>query len=210
LSAFTAYSTPATATRYSATYFRELTFKQATLLTFPTIYAPGSISAWTFTNELTSEAESRVLRGEGVPDMADLTPIMRDMEHAFSEGARSVAISFLISGKRVDRRVHLSKIRLFHNVNNNKIAVESAHALVSHLHTLSILSPTVLESFLSLPVRCPIFGFCVTDFPMFKLSCLLGEAWLHEDVLNALAELLYFTQAVTSSSEFPSTLILPT
>ncbi|KAJ7208123.1 hypothetical protein B0H12DRAFT_972187, partial [Mycena haematopus] len=210
LSAFTAYSTPDPATQYSAAYFRELTFKQATLLTFPTIYEPGSVSAWTFTGELTSEAESRLLRGEGVPDIVDVIPILRDMESAFSEGARSVAISFSVEGKRIDRRVHLSKIRLFHNVNNNKIAVESARSLVSHLRSLPILPPTVLESFLNLAVRCPIFGFCVTDFPMFKLSCLLGEEWLHEDILNALAELMYFTQAAISPSEYPSTLILPT
>ncbi|KAF7342690.1 hypothetical protein MSAN_02026900 [Mycena sanguinolenta] len=210
LSAFTAYSTPDPATQYSAAYFRELTFKQATLLVFPTIYEPGSVSAWTFTSELTSEAESRLLRGEGVPDITDVIPIIREMEHAFSEGARSVAISFLVEGKQINRRVHLSKIRLFHNVNNNKIAVESARALVSHLRSSPVLSPPVLESFLNLAVRCPIFGFCVADFPMFKLSCLLGEAWLHEDVLNALAELLYFTQAASSPLDFPSTLILPT
>lgn len=39
---------------YSATYFGELTFKQATALDFPTIYEPNSISAWTFTDEITS------------------------------------------------------------------------------------------------------------------------------------------------------------
>jgi hypothetical protein len=58
--------------------------------------------------------------------------------------------------------------------------------------------------------RQPIFGFYVADFPLWKLGCLLNEDWLHEDVVNALAELLYFTEAAKSTSGTPSTLILPT
>ncbi|KAJ7674380.1 hypothetical protein B0H14DRAFT_2423848 [Mycena olivaceomarginata] len=61
-----------------------------------------------------------------------------------------------------------------------------------------------------LPISLPIFGFHITDFPLWKLSCLLGEEWLHDDVLNALAELLYFSLAANSPSGAPSTLVLPT
>ncbi|KAJ7784916.1 hypothetical protein DFH07DRAFT_975253 [Mycena maculata] len=55
----------------------------------------------------------------------------------------------------------------------------------------------------------PIFGFCVADLPLWKLSCLLGEQWLHEDVLDAIEELLYFSQVTCSPSGTLSTLILP-
>jgi hypothetical protein len=67
-----------------------------------------------------------------------------------------------------------------------------------------------LDAFFNLPIRKLVCRFCVTDFPLWKLSCLLCEEWLHEDVLNALAELLYFSQAAVSTSEIPTTLILPT
>src|SRR6266436_2676306 len=41
-------------------------------------------------------------------------------------------------------------------------------------------------------ITSPIAGFHVTEFPLWKLGCLLDEDWLEEDVLNAMAELLYF------------------
>ncbi|KAJ7205782.1 hypothetical protein GGX14DRAFT_397480 [Mycena pura] len=201
-SAFDTYSTPHPSTRYSATYFGEITFKQATTLTFPVIYEPDSIAAWTFTDEIPTDAETKLQPGEGVPDIADLASILREMEQAFSEGTRSVTVTIRVSGKPI--------IRLFRNLNNNKIAVHSARALAIHLSSIPLVSPVLLDRFLDLPICRPIFGFCVTDFPLWKLSCLLREEWLHEDVLNALAELLYFSQAANSTSDAPSTLILPT
>jgi len=41
-------------------------------------------------------------------------------------------------------------------------------------------------------ITFPIAGFHVTEFLLWKLGCLLDEDWLEEDVLNAMAELLYF------------------
>ncbi|KAJ6482221.1 hypothetical protein C8R47DRAFT_982192, partial [Mycena vitilis] len=209
-SAFLVYSTPLPSTRFSATYFGELTFKHAAEIEFPRIYAPNSMSAWTFTNDVPTEAQSKLQPGESIPDLADISPILREMEQAFHEGSRSVAVSLLVSGKRIDQVYHLSKIRLFSYLNNNKIAVQSARALVTHLSSIPLLPLGMLERFLNLPIRRPIFGFCVTDFPLWKLSCLLREEWLHEDVLNALAELLYFSQAANSSLDTPPTLVFPT
>jgi hypothetical protein len=85
------------------------------------------------------------------------------------------------------------------HVNNNQIAVESARALVSYLRGADIVPLSELERFLALPIRSPIMGFCVTHFPLRKLSCLLDKQWLHEDVLNALGELSYFRQAAGSA-----------
>ncbi|KAF7359582.1 hypothetical protein MVEN_00681900 [Mycena venus] len=76
--------------------------------------------------------------------------------------------------------------------------------------SIPLLSSSNLDTFLDLPICAPIFGFYVTEFPLWKLSCLLGEEWLHEDILNALTELLYFSLAANSPSGAPSTLILPT
>ncbi|KAJ7919614.1 hypothetical protein B0H13DRAFT_1544222, partial [Mycena leptocephala] len=210
LSAFSKYSTPNSSTLYSATYFGELTFKQATALGFPPIYEPNSISAWTFTDEIATDAQSKVQPREGIPDIAGLLPILREMEQAFSEGTRSVAVSLLVDGKRIDELYHLYKICLLSHLNNNKIAVQAACVLVHHLNSIPLVSPAILDRFLNLPIRLPIYGFCATDFPLWKLSCLLGEEWLHEDILNALAELLYLTQAAVSPSDTPPTLIFPT
>ena len=56
-------------------------------------------------------------------------------------------------------------------------------------------------------------GFQGSQFPLYKLGCLLKENWLEEDVVNALLELLYFrsaaslTQMLTSNPPF---ILLPT
>ncbi|KAJ7163203.1 hypothetical protein C8R46DRAFT_1281573, partial [Mycena filopes] len=207
---FLAYSTPNPSSLYSAHYFQQLTFKDATQLVFPLIYLPSSISAWTFTKETPTQQESQVQPCEGVPDFADLAPILQGMEQAFEDGARSVAVSLMVSGKKIEQVYHFSKLRLFSHLNNNKIAVQSARALAAHLSSIPLLSPATLDQFLNLAIRKPIFGFCVTTFPLWMLACLLEEQWLHEDVLNALAELMYFSHAAASDPNTPSTLIFPT
>lgn len=56
----------------------------------------------------------------------------------------------------------------------------------------------------------PVAGFSVAQYPLWMLGCLLGEDWLHEDVLNSLLEMLYFTTAIASGEKVPSSLFLPT
>ncbi|KAF8170017.1 hypothetical protein K438DRAFT_1614353, partial [Mycena galopus ATCC 62051] len=210
LSPFLSYSTPNPSTPYSATFFRQLTFEEAAKLCFPIICPPKTISAWTFTHELPADAHCTIQPDELIPNIADLRPILQEMENAYTTGARAVAVSLVSNGQSTDSLYHFSKIRLFGHLNNNKSAVESGRALASHLMSIPLLPPSNLDAFLDLPICSPIFGFRVTEFPLWNLSCLLREEWLPEDVLNALAELLYFSLAVNSPSETPSTLVLPT
>lgn len=64
------------------------------------------------------------------------------------------------------------------------------------------------------PVTSKIQGFFVSDFELYKLSTLLGESWLEEDVFNALLEFSYFYKAydgLLHSQTLPSgTIHLPT
>ncbi|KAJ7767556.1 hypothetical protein B0H14DRAFT_2402754 [Mycena olivaceomarginata] len=208
-SAFLSYTAPDPSTLYSGTYFAALTFNQVccTGLSYPsTSPGPSQHGPSPMIFLLTLNPKFNLVK------VFRILLILQGMEQAFSAGTRSVAVLLVVSGKHIDRLYHLSKLRLFMHLNNNKIAVESAHAIALHLHSIPLVSSNQLDHFLGLLIRLPIFGFCVADFPLWKLSCLLGEEWLHEDVLNALAELLYFTQAADSSSEmpWPSTLILPT
>ncbi|KAF8207769.1 hypothetical protein K438DRAFT_1518429, partial [Mycena galopus ATCC 62051] len=207
---FTNYSSPYPSTLYSATYFSELTFNQAAELDFPTIYRPNTILTWTFTDGIPTAVDSTVQLDKGIPHSADLLLIQQEMENKYSEGARSVAVKLRVVGQAVTRVYHFSRIRLFVHLNNNKMAVESARALVAHLCAADIVPLSEFECFLALPIRMLIRGFYGADFPLSKLFCLLDEEWIHDDVPNALAEILYFRQAVLADTSLPSTLILPT
>jgi hypothetical protein len=99
---------------------------------------------------------------------------------------------------------------MFNHINNNRIPVESAADLIRHFSTTSIIPPALILALENLPIQSRIRGLRSTDFPLWKLSCLLGEEWLHEDVLNAFAELMYFSHAAGSLEQNPDTLMLPT
>jgi hypothetical protein len=109
LSAFTTYSSPRPSQLYSSTYFCEINFRNATEVVYPAIYEPNTISGWTFTSEVPTDADSDIRPNEGIPDIADLCPIMREMEQKFSDGARSVAVSLSVPGGTVNELYHLSK-----------------------------------------------------------------------------------------------------
>lgn len=64
--------------------------------------------------------------------------------------------------------------------------------------------------FLSLSITQHIRGFHITEFPLWKLGCLLDENWVEEDVLNGMAELLYFRLASASKCSCSDFLFLPT
>ncbi|KAG1724467.1 hypothetical protein EDB19DRAFT_1644568 [Suillus lakei] len=55
-----------------------------------------------------------------------------------------------------------------------------------------------------------IQGFHITEFPLWKLGCLLDENWVEEVALNGMAELLYFQLASASKFSCPSFLFLLT
>lgn len=102
----------------------------------------------------------------------------------------------------------LTQIQLLIQINNNRQAIDWASRLYQHV-TLSLrLSPTAAAAFAALQIKAPAKGFHVTSFPLWQLGCLLGETWLEEDILNAMAELLYFQTSVTHNDS--SFIYLPT
>ncbi|KAF8180982.1 hypothetical protein K438DRAFT_1602238 [Mycena galopus ATCC 62051] len=107
---FTNYSSPYPSTPCSATYFGEITFEQAAEPVFPTICSSNAISAWTFTDEIPSDADSIVQPNESIPHINDILPIQRDVEQKYSEGARSVAVTLKVAGGTVANLYHLSKV----------------------------------------------------------------------------------------------------
>ncbi|KAJ7193101.1 hypothetical protein C8J57DRAFT_1548550 [Mycena rebaudengoi] len=113
--------------------------------------------------------------------MADLVSISKEMEAAYSAGSRSVAVTFTVDGKRLEQLYHFSKIRLFVHINNYQVAVQSAHDSVHHFSTSSIISSGFFSAFITLPILSAIRGLRGSTFPLWKLSCLLREEWLHED-----------------------------
>ncbi|KAJ7192029.1 hypothetical protein GGX14DRAFT_328842, partial [Mycena pura] len=208
---YLAYSTPLPTTKFSAIYFAKLTFQTASQLEYPSICAPKTTSAWTFTNEVPSDISSHVVVAqEAIPHIDDLNPILKEMEAAYHRGSRSVAVTFTIPGAAVNFLYSFAKIQTLKFINNNKAAVESARDLVEYLSSTSLLTKPLLDQFIAQRIHSKIFGFHFTNFPLWKLSCLLGEEWLHEDVLNALSELLYVSTAARSDDDHPSILILPT
>jgi len=102
------------------------------------------------------------------------------------------------------------KIQLIRYCSNHWPAVQAYHRLVYHLETCPEFENRValLSMLKQSPFTAKIRGFLVTECPLWKLECLLGERWLVEDIYNALLELCYFSQ---SSKELSAeTLLLPT
>lgn len=109
---YLAYSTPLPTTKFSAFYFTELTFQTASQLEYPSIYAPKTTSAWTFTNEVPSDISSHVVVAqEAVPHIDDLNPILKEMEAAYHRGSRSVAVTFTIPGATVNFIYSFAKVQ---------------------------------------------------------------------------------------------------
>lgn len=72
------------------------------------------------------------------------------------------------------------------------------------------LSQDVMEHFENQTITAAILGFHGTSFPLWKLGSLLGDQWVHEDVLNGLSELLYFRTAVSGLDDTIRFIYLPT
>lgn len=114
-SAFKMYSTPPEFAAYSPQYFARLTFRQAAELDYPTISTPKSIVDWEFTDIVPTTAYATIITpGEAVPHAQDLLPITREMEKAFSNGARSVSVTTLTSKTKIRRVYHFSKVSLLY------------------------------------------------------------------------------------------------
>ncbi|KAJ7696330.1 hypothetical protein B0H14DRAFT_2243354, partial [Mycena olivaceomarginata] len=204
------YATPAATLKYSPQYFASLTFARVQELDYPTIASTSIIERWCFSNEIPTTAAGTVIQpGEHIPCMQDLLPIARKMEKAFQDGARSVSLVLNVDSEHRALQFHFSKIRLLISINNNHSAVFGARNLFQHIVSSNLLSSASLERFGGSRIYTPIAGFKITDFPLWKLACLLGETWLEEDVVNALLELLYLQETIKSAAD-PSLIILPT
>jgi len=95
-------------------------------------------------------------------------------------------------------------------VNNFHPKIFYAKRLHEYFITTLPISQSHATIFLTSSILHPIQGFHVTDFPLWKLGCLLDENWVDEDVLNGMAELLYFQLAAALPDMAPGFLFLPT
>lgn len=59
-------------------------------------------------------------------------------------------------------------------------------------------------------ITAPLAGFAVTKLPLWELSYILDEEWVHEDCANAISEMTYFKKAVLSHDHPPKFIFLPT
>ncbi|KAJ8582779.1 hypothetical protein M405DRAFT_687913, partial [Rhizopogon salebrosus TDB-379] len=190
---FESYSTPNPFSAYSNNYFQSITFENASSLEFPEITPARSVSHWSFNSEVPATAlATLILPNEIILHSDDLQPILQRMESAFGEGARSVAVEAFINGQAVSRTYHFTKIRLFKEINNFHPKILYAKRLYEYFITTLPISPNHAAVFLTSSILHPIQGFHVTDFPLWRLGCLLDENWVDEDILNGMAELLYF------------------
>ncbi|KAJ6502045.1 hypothetical protein C8R45DRAFT_819125 [Mycena sanguinolenta] len=204
------YAAPTATLKYSPQHFASLTFAHLEELDYPTIASAGIIKQWCFSDEIPASASGTVVQpGECIPSVEDLLPITREMEKAFRNGACSVSLVMNVDGQHHTLQFHFSKICLLISINNNHSAVLGARKLFQHVRSLNLLSPANLEQFSRSHIFAPIAGCKITDFPLWKLACLLGETWLEEDVANALLELLYLQETMKSTND-PSLIILPT
>ncbi|KAF8239475.1 hypothetical protein L208DRAFT_1236984 [Tricholoma matsutake] len=213
MSTFWTYTTPSTSVAYSSQFFRSLTFNQIVGCTYPSFLLPNTVTTWMFTDEVPTMARSTIiLFDEVIPDIADLNPIMRSLEDEYNNGQHSVVLVFhdQYSDVTTEHLCHFSKLQLFVNLNNYQIPQDYACWLVTHLTSEPCFSPLLVAKFCEFKIASCIAGFCVTDFPLWKLGCFLDENWLGEDLVNGLLELLYFRLATTSFQSHSPFIFLPT
>ncbi|KAF5376134.1 hypothetical protein D9615_007698 [Tricholomella constricta] len=212
MSDFEAYASPWPSAAYSAEFFSSVTFRSVSELTYPTIAPEKSLVSFVFEVDVPANAAATViLPGEVIPHLSDVLNISSEMRHAYTQGMRSVAIHLSLPSGDIWRRYHFSKITLFKVINNKKIAIFAAQKLSHHIVSLNSMPTVLRERFLSQRIFTSIRGFHVTDFPLWKLSDLMEETWIEEDIMNALAELTYFKRAaLTPSQNPPPYLYLPT
>ncbi|KAG2006002.1 hypothetical protein CC2G_002361 [Coprinopsis cinerea AmutBmut pab1-1] len=189
------YSRPPPNLIYSNKYFTRLTFSDVATIHYPTIAPPGSFASWTVdASEPTDPHTISIEDDEVIPSVEDLQAILTQLTY----GKTSVNVQY-----------HFVKIRLCVLVNNNAPAVASAHAVYERLSGL--LAPRHAIKLGECPIRSPFQGLTITEFPLFKLGCLVGEEWLEEDIVNALCEFSYFkSHPFITNSSCPPHIILPT
>ncbi|KAF5378116.1 hypothetical protein D9615_007548 [Tricholomella constricta] len=134
---------------------------------------------------------------EIIPDLTDLSPIMRELEDQYKLGRRSVLLYRRYPGSddTSEQLCHFTKF---------------SREILSYITSHPSFSDTLVTKLGDSAIRTSVAGFGVADYPLWKLGCLLSENWLEEDVLNSLLELLYFRISATSGELYPRFLFLPT
>ncbi|KAJ7713760.1 hypothetical protein DFH07DRAFT_711052, partial [Mycena maculata] len=211
------YETPSYSTKYSKHYFDSLTFRQCVDLyvappgTHPYILRPKCLISFHFDAEVpTSEEEIIVVAAENIPHIADLLEVTKGLESAYDVGAHAVWLDLSVNGHRSSVRYHFSKLRLVINICNNFPHIKNAAEILLHIEESGILHPHWIELFGTEHIHATIHGFQVTQYPLHKLSCLLGENWVEDDVGDSITELAYLRLAsFTPGSASSPFLLLP-
>lgn len=98
-------------------------------------------------------------------------------------------------------------------INSARRAVAAAAKLLRAATALHLPS-LVLETLKSRHIYEMVYGLRSAILPLWKLDCLLEEAWLEEDAMDAAAEIAYFRIGAQSMADLqsmePSFLYLPT
>ncbi|KDR79618.1 hypothetical protein GALMADRAFT_46580, partial [Galerina marginata CBS 339.88] len=220
LQTFRSYASPPPHLAYSSSFFNDLTIAQATERSYPIIAPIGSVISARFLPEIPlSAAATVIVPGEVIPSYNDLIALTSDIEKAYKEGSRSAEVKFRYNGREKCVVYHFSKFELIRNCSNYEPAITTYRHLLRHIQSDSFnLRLASIETFRNSLVTSKIQGFCVANFQLYKLGCLLGESWLEEDVFNALLEFSYFRKAHIQSSannpsyadNIPDTILLPT
>ena len=95
-------------------------------------------------------------------------------------------------------------------INNFRMPVRYSAQLYVHLATRKLIPLQFFEQLGHTFITAPISGFHVSSYPLWKLGYFLDENWLEEDILNTLAEMLYFQTAAVDTGPIPRFVYLPT
>ncbi|KAJ7681724.1 hypothetical protein B0H14DRAFT_2245095, partial [Mycena olivaceomarginata] len=206
---FAAYTAPHPKTRFSPEFFASITIAEAADLVcnnlLPCVLPKNSVSKWVWDHtELTAIPEIAITSGESIPCLEDIYPITQKPEAAYYQyTVHLVCVQYQLIPS-------FESLRLIIAVNNQTYNLIAVANLLGRVVSAPLLLPELIEEFRLSRFSEPLAGFHVTQTRVYTLGCLLNEQWVHEDVLNARAELIYFWCAVLYNDKEPSFLFLPT
>ena len=122
------YSSPPAHLAYSRDFFAMLTFKNMTEMEYPTIAPPKSLTSWTFSNCVPTNALATIIAPhEVLPHSEDLLYFTKEMQSAFALGSRSIIVTIAVAeNESVIAEYHFSKV----SVNLKRLLL--VHSYSSH------------------------------------------------------------------------------